>query len=91
MDVKQAKAYLEDFIEYAGNDGIGVPSREPYDLAIQALEKQISMEVKDLEIDELGTKFYTCPSCEEMRMDGRRCYTNYCPNCGQKIKFGDVN
>ena len=39
MTENEAKDYFEAYIKFCEKDGIGIPSREPYDLAISALEE----------------------------------------------------
>lgn len=51
-----------------------------FDIAIQALEKQIG---KKPEIINYGTNI-----CAECQCDLLRC-ESYCPECGQKIDWGD--
>ena len=86
MDVKQAKAYLEDFIEYAEKDGIGVPSREPYDLAIQALEKQIPKLVLTTRTS-CGITFGRCPGCGKEIDEGSDPFYHIDKNCLQLIRW----
>ena len=49
--------------------------------SMEALEKQIPMEVTDIHVDE-----YYCPSCgAENNCDQKKVADNYCPVCGQRI------
>lgn len=49
--------------------------------AMEALEKQMPIEIKDIHVDE-----YYCPACgSENGCDDKVVTDNYCPICGQKI------
>lgn len=52
-------------------------------MGMEALEKQIPMEVTDVHVDE-----YYCPACgaENGCCDGR-VEDNYCPRCGQALRW----
>lgn len=48
---------------------------------MEALKKQIPIEIKDIHVDE-----YYCPACgSENGCDDKVVTDNYCPICGQKI------
>lgn len=65
--------------------------REALDLAISALEKQIIKppENKVHEKHKALGKNYYC-SCGVMFVDYERNGTNYCGNCGQRLKKGEI-
>ena len=66
---------------------------EAFDLAIQAIEKQIPLKPQ-LESDgysdgELVYDTWICPKCgEDYEIDSHD--YNYCPECGQRIDRGDI-
>lgn len=51
-------------------------------IAMEALRKQIPMEVKEIHVDE-----YFCPACGEQNNCGDICLIgdSYCPKCGQAL------
>lgn len=52
-----------------------------FDLAIQAVEKQLPMKIKEIHLDE-----YFCPACgSENGCNDGVVGDNYCPNCGQRF------
>lgn len=59
-------------------------------LAIKALEKQISMKPKTNRVD-LETTYCKCPSCNITTVLYRNCIMNYCKECGQKLDWSDGN
>ena len=58
---------------------INIDALISYKLAIDALEKQTSMSVGRVIIDE--HEHETCPVC------GKFAYSNYCSGCGQKLDW----
>ena len=79
MTVQEAIEYLKEksFQDYSGT---------PYEMAIEALEKQIPKKpmIKNLsESIEVG-----CPRCDYLQIFiGRIEVENYCPYCGQKLDW----
>lgn len=57
-------------------------------MAVQALEKQISMKPKTNRIDS-ETTYCRCPSCNITTVLYRNCIMNYCKECGQKLDWSD--
>lgn len=59
-------------------------SNEAHMMAIEALKKQMPMQVTDIHVDE-----YYCPNCgaENNKSDDKNYSDNYCPNCGQKLSW----
>lgn len=56
-------------------------TKEALEKAMEALKKQIPMEVTEVHVDE-----YYCPACgSENVCDQLMVTDNYCPMCGQKI------
>lgn len=56
-------------------------TRDALEIAMQALKKQIPMEVTKIQVDK-----YYCPACGSENLCGELKVTdNYCPMCGQKI------
>lgn len=54
---------------------------EAFNLAIEALEKQIPMKVHEIHVDE-----YICPKClEENGCEELEVTDGYCPKCGQRL------
>lgn len=52
-----------------------------FEMAYEALDKQIPIEVTDVHVDE-----YYCPACgSENSCDQKTITDNYCPICGQRI------
>ena len=56
--------------------------KQAFDVAIQALEKQIPQKVQEKHIDE-----YICPACgeENSGCDEGKITDRYCPKCGQRL------
>lgn len=57
-----------------------------YDVAINALEKQIPK--KPIEIDTYG-EYYKCPICNKYAVDNFGCNYKFCRECGQKLDWSD--
>lgn len=60
----------------------------PYDMAINALEKQIPKKVL---IGDCGYSLYGCPNCDhtdDLWSLGK--HDKHCPNCGQKLDWSEV-
>jgi len=55
-----------------------------YDLAIEALEKQIAKKPNIVGVSIFST--YSCPNCESMVGDLHK-KANCCPDCGQKLDW----
>ena len=56
-------------------------TKEALEKAMQALKKQIPMEITEVHVDE-----YYCPACRSENVCDQLMVTdNYCPMCGQKI------
>lgn len=57
-------------------------TRAAIEKAIEALQKQIPVEVKEVHVDE-----YYCPVCySENNCNDKIVEDKYCPECGQRIK-----
>lgn len=64
------------------NDDIG--------LIIEALEKQIVKKIERYDSNIIGEMTFNCPSCNlEYYVTDYEDF-NYCPNCGQKIDWSEV-
>ena len=83
MLVKEAKGKLEGVYDYV------IPkSREKrcffeqaIDIAIESMEKQIPMKIKEIHVDE-----YYCPACgAELNCNDAKVNDNYCSECGQRF------
>ena len=60
------------------------PLMTAYDMAIEALEKQISK--KPIKIDKWG-EYYECPVCDKYAVDNFGCKYKFCRECGQKLDW----
>ena len=58
--------------------------RNAIDIAIEALEKQISK--KPIKIDKWG-EYYECPVCDKYAVDNFGCKYKFCRECGQKLDW----
>jgi len=83
----QKLQFLEECIDYSGIS-------EAYDMAIQALEKQIPQKAITNEVFALAVD-YDCPRCRAriiIKVDGKWTAGNksrYCHACGQALDWGD--
>lgn len=81
MKESEAKANI---ITYATAEAENLPIQmgKAFDVAIQALEKQIPQKVQEKHIDE-----YICPACgeENSGCDEGKITDRYCPKCGQRL------
>lgn len=64
-----------------------------YDTAIEALEKQIPIKMKDMRVvNDFSGRYYTCigtcPICGEENIYRN---SNYCHKCGQALDWEEVN
>ena len=64
---------------------------EAIQIAIQALEKQVPMKVKNSG-ERIPFEWY-CPACGELLCDDgyKDTYIKYCEHCGQKLDWSDDN
>jgi hypothetical protein len=67
------------------------------DMAIAALEKQIPKKpyIQQIEVDYYEHDCYECPNCDSFLGYVSECkeehyQNNYCPECGQKIDWSEV-
>lgn len=80
---------IKEFIPFIDNDGYAYYFRDACRLAIQALEKQIPMKVKEKQVVEDGVFYdldFLCPSCGNAVIR-QRYKPNYCKHCGQALKW----
>ena len=75
-----------DNCEYCYSQGNFVEQKEAFQMALQALEKQIPKKPKINRIDS-ETIYCKCPSCNITTVLYRNCIMNYCKECGQKLRF----
>ena len=84
MEIREAIEYLKPIAKHPTMTGNYC---EALNVALQALEKQIpkppTYEVKE-KYKALGKNYYC--SCGVMVVDFERNGTNYCGNCGQKLR-----
>lgn len=78
MTESEAKVILESEYKFHGECSI---FGEALTIAIKALEKQVPKKPKT---DDRYV-MYICPCCN----DFIKVSQNYCPNCGQRIDFGE--
>lgn len=74
------KAY-EECREFFDNDGIGELDVVAFNMALNALRKQIPKKPASRE----GTTYSFCPNCGSDQIH------DYCGACGQKIDWSDVD
>ena len=62
---------------------------ERYDLAIEALEKQLSkkVDIMDYPLDDIN---FRCPVCKSEYICEKEHEHFYCPTCGQKLDWKEV-
>lgn len=88
MKLEEAIGRIKEHkIKHFGQEPRAIYITKALDIAIKSLEKQISKKViyEDDEQD-----FIRCPNCNYELADMDDYYYekyNYCPNCGQKIKW----
>lgn len=64
---------------------------EKIEMIINALEKQVGKKVKRYGCNIIGEMTFNCPSCNlEYYVTDYEDF-NYCPNCGQKIDWSEVD
>ncbi len=98
MTENEAKNYIESYIKFFEKDGIGIPSREPYDLAISALEEiqqyralgtveelRETMEKQRAKKPVVNKYYYFCSNCGARRSIRQK--HKFCHNCGQSIDW----
>ena len=76
---------LCDYCYSQGNFG---EQKEAFQMAINALEKQIPMKPKINRIDS-ETIYCKCTSCNITTVLYRNCIMNYCKECGRKLDWSD--
>ena len=85
MTVENAVAYFKDFIKCNEDSEIPLPTTEPFELAIEALEKQIPKKPYFGTVHN-DTAYY-CGGCKNfVGFYDTRIY-EYCHNCGQKLDW----
>ena len=98
MEYAQALEYLKilrSLVDITEHDSGAELQRQTYDVAIEAVEKQI-LKNPDYEADgydnngELIYDTWICPNCEKRYEVDCDSY-DYCPNCGQAIDWSDRN
>lgn len=93
MEYAEAIRYLKILKHFTDNDSVGELHKQTYDVAIDALEKQIPKK-PDYEADgydnngELIYDTWICPNCEKRYEVDCDSY-DYCPNCGQAIDWNE--
>ncbi len=92
LQEKDAVKYFKDYMDFCEKDGMGIPSKEPYNLAIAAIEKQVPK--KPVEDRCTEHTHYKCKCGYIFRTeyaDGLRagCIYRYCPDCGQAIDWSE--
>ena len=87
--LKADKEYLTD---------MKICDGEEMDIAINALEKQIPKKpyIQQVEIEDYDRDCMECPSCDSFLGYETDCkeehyQDNYCPNCGQKLDWSELN
>lgn len=78
MEIEKAIEILKahERNEFTGADAFA----EAYEIAIQTLEKQVGKKPNALDC---------CTKCDTYLKDDNGVEGDYCPNCGQKIDWGD--
>ena len=83
-----------DECDYCYAQGTFVEQKEAFEIAIQALEKQIPKKpIMKPYFDDMEEEYLCCPACGEILtdripMDNKDFYF-HCLNCGQKFDFGE--
>lgn len=94
MTREEAITYFEDAKEYCESMSISTKTTHisAYEIAIEALNKQIGTKPYKMRLDEWETRIL-CPQCNYLfysLIDGKKITGNqslYCPCCGQRIDW----
>lgn len=85
MEYAEAIRYLKILKHFTDNDSVGELHKQTYDVAIEAVEKQIPKKPSYYGEEDDGK--ILCPYCETDLYDDRECGFNNCPYCGQAINW----
>lgn len=78
MTIQNAIDYFKNYIEFCQNDENGTPTLEPYEIAIEAMNKNVPQ--KPIR----GSKGFVCRNCAcNIVLDDVKIL--HCVNCGQAI------
>lgn len=94
MDIQNAIDYFKAYIDFCKQSGMDAPTLEPYEIAIEAMEKQtphgLYYEADGYADGELVYDMANCPECgHRFEYQINDWGSNYCPNCGLKLDWGD--
>lgn len=76
---------LQEYLDIEDTDNIALYPEE-VQMCMDALEKQAA---KKVIVRDIGVDIYDCPSCEKVYLGCGGVY-NYCPDCGQKLDWSEV-
>lgn len=88
MEYTDALGYLKilrNLVDITERDSGAELQRQTYDVAIEAVEKQIPKKPSYYGEEDDGK--ILCPYCETDLYDDRECGFNNCPYCGQAINW----
>lgn len=88
MTYQEAIANLKILKISEDDSSVGKLKIQTYNIAIEALEKQIPKKIFLYGDDEDG--IMPCPFCKEDLYDDKECGFNNCPYCGQAIDWEGV-
>lgn len=71
---------------YCYSQGNFGEQKKAFEMAIEALEKQIPKKPNRHEEDIIG-EYYSCPNCMNNELDD--IFDNYCPRCGQALSWSE--
>ena len=77
-----------DNCEYCYSQGNFGNQKEAFQMAINALEKQIAKKPKSITPVE-NSMYVKCPTCKLTTVLYDGCIMEYCKNCGQKLDWSD--
>lgn len=94
MKIQNAIDYFKNYIEFCKESLIGAPTLEPYEIAIECMEKQIPKSpIYEAERYFDGKLVYDmayCPQCRNRFDYGLNDWNSaYCPECGQNLDWSD--
>jgi len=82
MNKVRAKEIIEEMYDYWKANHMTFQEMKALELAKEALEKQTGKDVIPSSGDDF---YYICPTCGENELE-QGC-EDYCPKCGQKLKY----